>query len=427
MDHIKQLLIPITLILLFYRPILVNAATYDAPNHRVFAQDSNGSWKTLNSANGRLSIQSGNMGNSVTQVSRLPIPASNGQSYPVDVARTSAVDIAKIGGALGALARRLTPIGMAIGTAAYICQETNICDEAGQWMIPADPEYSGYPSTYPASEGRWSPGSSSGLTYPTPAAACQDSGRPFGDKSLYQFKEVQMVNASNGNCYVTRISDGATLFNSSTVRTINQCPTGYTNSGGNCIFNGTTESRTPTETDWEAAEQALNKPQSTDHVINNGGEVPIESSNPPYVHSPSTASSPPGSNSPVQQPLGTTTTTTYDANNNATGTQTKETTISITEGGTSNNYNQITINETTIINNYDLNNNLIDSTVTDTSVQPPAPPESPDVDYRIRIDDVSDVDLEEYEFPAVFSQDSWGTGSCPADRSVSYSYGVVPF
>jgi hypothetical protein len=412
MDNLKQLLIPITLILLFYRPVPVNSAVLDAPEFRVFTQDSNGNWKTVRGANGNISIQSGNLGNSVTQVSRLPVPASNGKSYPLEISRTATVDLLKVGSALGSLARKLSPVGMAIGTAAYICSETNICDEAGKWVIPADPQYSDYPSSYPSSDGRWSPGSSSGLTYPTPAAACSDSGRPYSNPALYEQKSPVFVNNNNYNCEVKRISDNATLFNGSTVRTANVCPTGYTLNDGTCVFGGNTESVEPDQAQWDAAEAALNQPASTDHVINNGGDVPVDVSTPPAIN-----------NTPISQPIGTTTSTTYDANNNATGTQTKETTLTVTDGATSNAPNQITYNETTIINNYDLNNNLIDSTVTETSAPPPAPPEAPDIDYQFKFDEVSDNDLQDYEFPAVFSQDSWGSGSCPADRSVSYSHG----
>jgi hypothetical protein len=412
MDNLKQLLIPITLILLFYRPVPVYSAVFDAPEFRVFTQDSNGNWKTVRGANGNISIQSGNLGNSVTQVSRLPIPASNGKTYSVDVSRTATVDLLKVGSALGSLARKLTPLGMAVGTAAYICQETNICDEAGKWVIPADPAYTDYPSEYPFADGRWSPGSSSGLTYPTPTAACKDSGRPYSNPSLYEQLSPVPVNANNFNCEVKRLSDNVTLFNGSTVRTANSCPTGYTNVDGTCVFGGNTESVEPSQTQWEAAESTLNQPSSTEHVINNGGSVPADLSSPPVLE-----------NSPITIPAGTTTSTTYDNNNNATGTQTKETTITVTDGATTQQPNQVTYNETTVTNNYDLSNNLIDRTVTETSAPPPAPPEAPDIDYQFKFDDVSDNDLQDYEFPAVFSQDSWGTGSCPADRSVSYSHG----
>ncbi len=112
--------------------------------------------------------------------------------------------------------------------------------------------------------------------------------------------------------------------------------------------------------------------------------------------------------------------TIYDANNNATGTQTKETTISITEGGSSDNYNQITFNETTIINNYDLNNNLTDSTVTDTSAPPPAPPELPDIE--IEFDSVPDRDLEEEEIDEMEDWESWGTGTCPPPISINTNH-----
>jgi hypothetical protein len=387
MDNLKQLLIPITLILLFYRPVPVYSAVLDSPSHRVFAQDSNGNWKTLRSSAGNLSIQSGNGGNTVTQVSRLPVPASNGKTYSVDVSRTAAVDLLKVGSALGSLARKLTPVGIALGTASYICQETNICDEAGEWLFSETPNVlSQAPSCSNVHQGSsyyWTNGQGTSFEYKRiPDGFCGGSppagfGLSFG------------CSPSESGCW-----NGDKVYQ----RTIGTVPTGTT--------------RPLEQTDWDNAEQILNKPESTDHVLNNGGDVPVDVTTPPAID-----------NAPISQPIGTTTSTIYDANNNATGTQTKETTLNVTDGATSNAPNQITYNETTIINNYDLNNNLIDSTVTETSAPPPAPPEAPDIDYQFKFDQVSDSDLQDYEFPAVFSQDSWGTGSCPADRSVSYSHG----
>ena len=399
MDNLKQLLIPITLILLFYRPVPVNSAVLDAPEFRVFTQDSNGNWKTVRGANGNISIQSGNLGNSVTQVSRLPVPASNGKSYPLEISRTATVDLLKVGSALGSLARKLTPVGIALGTASYICQETNICDIDGIWTKAGDPQYDGYP---PVTDGiSYFPNGWQHVTgnQPTQSLACSalQAAGVYGSTTITYDSGVN-------KCVGTGVSVSV-LF-------VGSCAAGYTLVNGQCHLDESNQSRPATQQDWETAESALNQPASTDHVLNNGGDVPIDVSTPPTIN-----------NAPISQPIGSTTSTIYDANNNATGTQTKETTLTVTDGATSNAPNQITYNETTIINNYDLNNNLIDSTVTETSAPPPAPPEAPDIDYQFKFDQVSDNDLQDYEFPAVFSQDSWGSGSCPADRSLSYSHG----
>lgn len=400
MDNLKQLLIPITLILLFYRPVPVNSAVLDAPEFRVFAQDSNGNWKTVRGANGNISIQSGNLGNSVTQVSRLPVPASNGKSYPLEISRTATVDLLKVGSALGSLARKLTPVGIALGTASYICQETNICDEAGEWLFnppSSNPVVSGNPSCENSS--RWPT-----VTIHVDAIDHLSNPTLLIETSIYcPFEDDPPGPSVDG--FGVQTSCNSVCFQGQLARrnTPNGMPNGQP---------PTEEPRTPTQAEWDAADTALNQPASTDHVINNGGDVPVDVTTPPAID-----------NAPISQPIGSTTSTIYDANNNATGTQTKETTLTVTDGATSNAPNQITYNETTIINNYDLNNNLIDSTVTETSAPPPAPPEAPDIDYQFKFDQVSDNDLQDYEFPAVFSQDSWGTGSCPADRSVSYHYG----
>jgi hypothetical protein len=406
----------------FYFPVSGNAQLLNgpgpsllpAPDFRVWSPDGSGGWNinygsksTGGTVSGNAQVLSG--GTQLRHHNLWDIPSSNGKSYRVPLSHTSNVDIAKVGSRLGSLARKLSPVGMAIGTAAYICSETNICDEAGKWVIPADPQYSDYPSSYPSSDGRWSPGSSSGLTYPTPAAACSDSGRPYSNPALYEQKSPVFVNNNNYSCEVKRISDNATLFNGSTVRTANVCPTGYTLNDGTCVFGGNTENVEPDQAQWDAAEAVLNQPASTEHIVNNGGTVPADSSSPPSLDG-----------APLSQPIGTTTTTLYDANNNATGTQTKETTLTITDGATSDAPNQITYNETTITNNYDLSNNLIDRTVVDTSAPPPAPPEIGDIE--IEFDSVPENELEEYETPDMDDWTSWGSGSCPPPISINTNH-----
>lgn len=389
MDHAKFLIL-LTILVIFYRP--VNAATYDAVDYRAFAQDSNGNWKTIRGSGGNFTIQSGNGGNTVTQTGKLPIPASNGKSYPVSVPRTAAVDMLKVGGALANMAKKLTPAGMAIGTVAFICTETNICDLDGSWQFN---ETSNIPTE--DSTG-WCAGGN--LTFKQCVEQSGSCGYEYvGGQLNRRCSDPQQVSPTSFNLKVYS-SSGSLLFYITVTRTSTWTPTG--------------QPRPVTDTDWDNAADQLNQPASTDHIINNGGDVPVDVSTPPTID-----------NAPINQPIGTSTSTNYDNLGNATGTTVTESTLQITDGATAQAPNSITYNETTIINNYDLNNNLVDSTTTTTDTPPPAPPEATDVDYEIKFDDVSDNDLEEYEFPAVFSQDSWGTGSCPADRSVSYSHGSL--
>lgn len=396
----------ILFISLFFSLNPVYSAVLDSPAHRVFVQDSNGNWKTLRGASGNLSIQSGNLGNSVTQVSRLPIPASNGKTYSVDVSRTANVDLLKVGSALGSLARKLSPVGMAIGTAAYICSETNICDIDGLWTIPGALDPNDYPTTTPI-QSYCTSGSCSGqydTRAPTPSESCRIAAEVA---KLWANNRVGSA-ISDTECEV-RYADTNNLLLIAPIAIVPSCPPKYSNTGGQCVLTESNESRTPTTQDWDTAESALNQPASTDHVINNGGDVPVDVTTPPTID-----------NAPISQPIGSTTSTLYDANNNATGTQTKETTLNVTDGATSNAPNQITYNETTIINNYDLNNNLIDSTVTETSAPPPEPPEIGDIE--IEFDSVPENELEEYETPDMEDWTSWGSGSCPPPISINTNH-----
>ena len=171
------------------------------------------------------------------------------------------------------------------------------------------------------------------------------------------------------------------------------------------------QARPITDADLEAAETALSDPQMTDHLLENAEPVPVDVSTPPAL------------DAPINQPIGSETITTKDAQGNTTGTQVTETSLDITDAATTENPNQIDVKEKKTVTTYDLNNNPTGSTTTESEIRPPAPPDPPDIDYEIDFDDVNDKDLEEYEFPDIFSYESWGEGSCPADRSVSYGYG----
>ena len=81
----------------------------------------------------------------------------------------------------------------------------------------------------------------------------------------------------------------------------------------------------------------------------------------------------------------------------------------------------IKISETTIKNTYNLNTQLTNSTTTvNDGAQQPQPQQ-----IKIDIDDMQDTPLQNYQVPVTFAYDSWGSGTCPADRSVEYHYGSL--
>lgn len=388
--------------LFFSQNSVYSSSLLTAPDFRIWSPDGSGGWNinygsksTGGTVSGNAQVLSG--GTQLRHHNLWDIPSSNGKSYRVPLSHTSVVDVSKVGSRLGSLARLLSPVGMAIGTAAYICTETSICDQAGEWLFSPSSEFdifdsnpscssvSSWPSISVHTNTSWHVSSPDTLVEATSFCPWTDtSGSLPVNSAFFLYKDNCSFCSSGSSLVYVRTTAGA-------------MPNGQLPSG---------DSRTPTQADWEAAEQILNQPASTEHIINNGGTVPADSSSPPSLDG-----------APVSQPIGTTTTTLYDANNNATGTQTKETTLTITDGATLDAPNQITYNETTVINNYDLSNNLIDRTVVDTSAPPPAPPEIGDIE--IEFDSVSENELEEYETPDMDDWTSWGSGSCPPPISIN--------
>jgi len=403
MDHVKQLIIPITIILLFYRPVSVNAELIDISQHSGIIRDSTGSYKTIN---GRGTISSINTGTQLTVQNKVPFPTTTKGNQYVDINRTVSVDLLKVGAAAVSMIKRLSPAAMTIGAVAYICETTGICDQAGEWFQNGDPAFNGYPLDtlylhYEIS------GAHQVSNAPTMAISCERYADLFTSNGWY-------TQLQNGNeCWVM---NGEQVQQIAFIVTHNsQCADNYSydSSQGKCIATFDV-SRPVTDQDLSTAEPLLNTGDTTPHLVDNSEPVPVDVSTPPSLN-----------NAPITKPVSNETTTTKDGQGNTTGTQTTETSLEITDAATTENPNQLSFSETTTVTNYDINNNITNQTITETSVTPPAPPEAPDIDYQIKFDDVTDNDLEDYEFPAVFATDSWGTGSCPADRSVSYSHGSL--
>nr|OQW41371.1 MAG: hypothetical protein A4S08_12600 [Proteobacteria bacterium SG_bin4] len=128
---------------------------------------------------------------------------------------------------------------------------------------------------------------------------------------------------------------------------------------------------------------------------------------------------------PLKFPIGFQTTTNKDSSGNSTGTKTTNIEAEVTTPSSSENPEDspslLKVTETTTETNYDINNQVIDSTETVNNGS-----EKPEQqDTEIEIDDVQAEELEEKEVSFPFETNSWGSGSCPSPRSVDYHYGSL--
>ena len=408
-------IVALIFVLLFF-PVAGHTATYDASHYRSFIKDSSGSWKMVNSSNGNITITSGNGGGTVHSNKNLSLPTSKGGKL-ANLSYSALTNIGKLGSALANFAKKGSPAGLAIGTAFYICEQTGICDIDGQWQKQGDPSLAGYPSTVPESNGRWSSGTSPVVYFYSPESACSYSGRNYGDPNLYELDHVEYVTDSNYSCYARRLSDGAVIFNGSTIKSAG-CPTNYVSDGnGTCVLQGTYEPTPATDADWEQAANDLNQPGTTDHLINNGQNVPIID---PGVELPTL------DDAPIQLPIASDTSTVTDGQGNNIGSQTKETTLNIDSAATPDNPELLDLTETTITTNYDINNNIIDQSTTITETSQPSPDPQP-TNYTVEFDTVTDTPLQEKIIEAPLTTTSWGGGTCPPDIDMVLSVGSFVF
>ncbi|MDZ4106724.1 MAG: virulence factor TspB C-terminal domain-related protein, partial [Nitrosomonas sp.] len=275
--------------------------------------------------------------------------------------------------------------------------------------IPDTPEF---PSSYPASEGRWQ--GNTPATFPNPTSVC--SARAFLDLNFgadFSFDHIEFVQDGVYQCFAFRTSEpGTGSFPGTHAARLPGCADGYTLSGSDCQKNAGS-SNPATDADWAAKESSLNDSAFVPELFDKGVSIPV--STPTFSGS-----------SPVISSMGSTTKTLKDGAGNVTGTEVTTDILTVTDAATPENPNRMSVTQSTITNTYNTSNVLTGSTTTVTEpLQPPPKTENIEVEF----DAMTDQPIEEQQISAVFSHTSWGSGSCPADREINYHYGtlIIPF
>lgn len=314
----------------------------------------------------------------------IPVNTSKG-GFLVPVEKTFPVEPSKVGKAAVRFAKLLPPISIGLALYDVICDLSGICNDDGNWGKTPTGHSVVENQAHELTGGWIYNGGNIGntladaLNYMTCNAAnyCEIIGSTV--------TETQLVL----NYFIYRRSDGANIgsfslnkagFNQSQLPPVAQV--------------------SPTEQDWQQAETDLNAhPQQTAEALYNS-DAPV-----PVVASTQFA--------PVTQQIAQTSTQTKDSYGNVTGTQVSTTSVKVEDISTTSNvtYN---ITETTVITNYNENNEIID---TQTSTSDNQPPKGTNTDeLTISFDNVPPSQLEE-ETPEFNLQTpvSWGEGTCPAD------------
>ncbi len=366
--------------------------------HSGIIRDSNGNYSQV-SANGSVRSLTSNTALSIAE--KVPFQTSKGL-FTTDLVRTVAVDTARIGKTVRSVAVAGGPVGMTVAAVSLICDLTSICNDAGQWMF--NNPYSD-PVNFPSSTstvGFYTAGGANGTQSASMSQSCHLlAGLQLAGSTTVLSGSICVETQSNGTFYRNVTLNWVSGYG---------CAPHYTQSGSTCVLSENATSGAPTATDWNAKESLLNDSRFVPELYAKDQPIPVQVPSIP---------------TPIQSPIDKRTTTLKDGSGNTTGTE-EEITEAKIESPTSaenptNNPNLIKITEITIKNTYNTSNVLTGSTTTETGgTQQPQPQ-----NYEIDIDNMQDQPLEEKAIPGIFAHTSWGSGSCPGDRSVSYHYGTL--
>lgn len=390
-------------LILLFAPSLAFSGVFDLGDHSGFIKDSAGSYYKVNASG---TVSAVKTGTNLAVTEKINIPTSKG-FFSVDLARSAAVEIPRIGKAVRTLAVVTGPVGLAVGTVQAICTLTSICNDAGQWMMQAPYDPVNYPDQTNSVESYCTAGFCNG-TYDTRAGSANQSCKNAVEvKQLWGAGKTGAA-SSETVCVVTTTSNGSTI--NSSITKVPGCPPLYAISGTICVLTVSNDSTAPTATDWDNKESLLNDGQFIDELLNKFWPVPV---------------APPTIPNPVKVPIGSEAKTTKDGSGNTTGTETTTTEAEITTPTVADNPtgspSMISIVENNVTNYYNTSNQLTSSVTTTTSNQSTVtPPQEP---ITISIDNVPDTTVTTYAVPGTFSFTSWGSGSCPADKTWNTMFG----
>lgn len=288
-------------------------------------------------------------------------PTTTGGSVPITLPTTATADLNKVGQILLVLARNTNPLLRVVSAVSLLCSSTSICtDITGAFTKPG----------------------LSSADASTATSVCKSKASQNGRVYDY-YSPVTAVGGLNILCYG---------HYSSTPGTIEQFD-GFFAPGM------TITAVTPSDADWTQAATTLNTSASLPSLWESQTPIPITGRT---------------FTQPVTVPVSSNSIATRDATGTVTGTQTTTVTTTVTPAQTAAAPDQVTINETKTVVNYDTNNTVINSTTTNSS---PAPQPPKDVD--VTFDNVPDVSLGTQNLTSPLTTTSWGSGTCPSDPTTS--------
>ncbi len=323
---------------------------------------------------------------------------------PFEISKTANVDVSRVGKAVRGLAVAAGPVGMTLTAVSLVCELSNICNQAGQWMVPGSDPLPGQPNSYPVSDGKWWAWDYRYAA--TVQAACSDTVRltqNIGAGSTYDHYEAIDGNPNTFKCY-GKHPNGTVYYASNTGRS-SGCADGYTVNGTMCDKTGSTQPHAATSSDWDAKQSLLNDTRFIQELIDKAADVPIDGV--------------PTLTPDQKKRLGVDSVPTKDAQGNVTGREETVTEIEAVDAATTTNPGKVIIKETKTTVRYDTNNTQIS---TNTSTNYTNQPETTKpTGFEIKFDEIAPATIQNHNVSTTFNADSWGTGTCPPDIEVALS------
>lgn len=294
----------------------------------------------------------------------------------MDIVKTANVHTARLGSSMVSLAKSAGPLGMTLTAAALVCDLTNICNKAGEWVL-SQVDFGGTGSgSYSTCE--------------------QAMGLPAGDTN----STCTAINKAYPN--VSWFRSPAQPPKSAGCTGVGGVSWTYTALAFTCK-NAPTNDVPVTQNDWDGAASKLNDDRVTPHLIEAGKPVPTDSV--------------PKLTPDQKKQLGLDSVPTKDSSGNVTGRQDTSTEIEAVDAGTSDNPGRVIIKETKTTINYDNSNTQISSTTSISYTDQPEPQQPQG--FTISFDTVPEATLPTYNVPNTFGSTSWGAGSCPSNIDVT--------
>ena len=369
MANFHRLLTAIFFSLFFCSPAFSQSAPVGAIDLAGWIKGADGAYTKAFGESARVTLSSPPGGISTTSTAL--INTSKG-IQAMDIVKTAAVDVNRVGAAVGNLAQRVGPVGMTLTTVSLVCELTTICQDGSDWL--------------------------------------------FGETTTMLEGAVNCSTVSGSTVYTKQ--SGAQYFNYKRIPCSDAVPSGWGFvSNCNCPFEDKLiqsapfgslppAPHVPTAEEWQTKESLLNDDRFIPELIGKGESVP---SNVPTL-------------TPDQKKgLGLESKPTRDSSGNVTGREDTTTEIEAVDSGTTDNPGRVIIKETQTTIKYDINNNQISST-TNTSYSSQPQPDKPQQSFEIKFDEVPPAELQTHNVQATLTSNSWGEGTCPPDIPIDISY-----